>query len=171
MEGSCSIGLVYFIKWTLLPNQLKENSWHYRFNPMKKNIETETSDYSKEKWRVCDGVPTIQRATDKISFYTAQQKHFVEDVPYELRTPVAIVEGHLKFWNRRWGKMTQRWRLLAKSSACEDTVQEMPWFIARLWQESTAKMPNGSRCDFRTDCNELRYFIQILRLSQIMIRE
>ena len=40
---------------------------------------------------------------DKISFYIEQQKHFVEDVSHVLRTPVAIVEGHLKLLNR-WGK-------------------------------------------------------------------
>lgn len=40
---------------------------------------------------------------DIMSRYIVDQKRFVEDASHELKTPVAIVEGHLKLLNR-WGK-------------------------------------------------------------------
>lgn len=40
---------------------------------------------------------------DKIELSFNQQKRFVEDASHELRTPVQIMEGHLKLLNR-WGK-------------------------------------------------------------------
>lgn len=40
---------------------------------------------------------------DQIELSFNQQKRFVEDASHELRTPVQIMEGHLKLLNR-WGK-------------------------------------------------------------------
>ena len=40
---------------------------------------------------------------DRLEFSFKQQKQFVEDASHELRTPIAIIEGHLKML-KRWGK-------------------------------------------------------------------
>lgn len=45
----------------------------------------------------------INQLLDRMTHYIDQQVHFVEDASHELRTPVAIVQGHLKMLNR-WGK-------------------------------------------------------------------
>jgi two-component system sensor histidine kinase ArlS len=40
---------------------------------------------------------------DRLELSFKQQKQFVEDASHELRTPIAIIEGHLKML-KRWGK-------------------------------------------------------------------
>lgn len=65
---------------------------------------------STSRMPVTDGEDEISNLTtifnemlDNIQRYMEQQQRFVEDASHELRTPVAIMEGHLKLLNR-WGK-------------------------------------------------------------------
>lgn len=45
----------------------------------------------------------FNRLMDELELSFQQQKQFVEDASHELRTPVAIIEGHISLLNR-WGK-------------------------------------------------------------------
>ena len=57
----------------------------------------------KQNNELTDISQNINQLLDKMSDYIDQQVHFVEDASHELRTPVAIVQGHLQLLER-WGK-------------------------------------------------------------------
>ncbi|WP_025728530.1 sensor histidine kinase [Atopobacter phocae] len=67
------------------------------------NIHQVLLQEPKRKNEFYDIIFHLNHLLKRISYYLDQQKHFVEDASHELRTPVAIVEGHLNLLNR-WGK-------------------------------------------------------------------
>ncbi|GBD79628.1 two-component histidine kinase [Tetragenococcus halophilus subsp. halophilus] len=57
----------------------------------------------KSKDELADLSDIFNDMLDRMRSYTEQQEQFVEDASHELRTPVAVIEGHLKML-QRWGK-------------------------------------------------------------------
>ncbi len=70
-----------------------------RNNGFQKRIETT----SKSRDEITELTVIFNDMMTRIETSFEQQKQFVEDASHELRTPVQIMEGHLKLLNR-WGK-------------------------------------------------------------------
>ncbi|EIA21295.1 two-component sensor histidine kinase [Listeria fleischmannii 1991] len=70
-----------------------------RNNGFQKRIETT----SKSRDEISELTVIFNDMMTRIETSFEQQKQFVEDASHELRTPVQIMEGHLKLLNR-WGK-------------------------------------------------------------------
>lgn len=51
---------------------------------------------------------TFNRMMDRIESAYQRQNQFVSDASHELRTPIAIIQGHARMLER-WGKMTGKY--------------------------------------------------------------
>lgn len=71
--------------------QIKNEGLHRRVPPL--NSKDELSYL----------VTAINGLMDKVELAFQRQQHFIEDASHELRTPIAIMEGHLSLL-QRWGK-------------------------------------------------------------------
>lgn len=72
-------------------NKIRKKGFHERMEP------------SNSKDEMGELTNIFNEMMDQIELSFNQQKRFIEDASHELRTPVQILEGHLKLLNR-WGK-------------------------------------------------------------------
>jgi signal transduction histidine kinase len=108
------------------------------------------TDYHGEFTEISEG---INQMLDQTSDYIDQQIHFVEDASHELRTPVAIIEGHLNMLNR-WGKDDPE--ILAESlSASSNELERMKILVQEMLDLSRAGQVDTQYYDKTTLINEV----------------
>lgn len=78
-------------KFSTTMKKIRKKGFHERMEP------------SNSKDEMGELAHIFNEMMDQIELSFNQQKRFVEDASHELRTPVQIMEGHLKLLNR-WGK-------------------------------------------------------------------
>ncbi|HAP4733752.1 TPA: HAMP domain-containing histidine kinase [Enterococcus faecalis] len=104
---------------------------------------------------------------DRMRRYIEQQEQFVEDVYHELRTPVAIMEGHLNLLNR-WGKDDPE--ILDESlKASLQEISRMKSLVQEMLDLSRAEQVDTQYANERTDAKQVVY--QVFNNFQLVYPE
>lgn len=94
---------------------------------------------------------------DQVEQSFRQQKRFVEDASHELRTPIAIMEGHLHML-QRWGKNDAEVLDQSLQSSTEELLR-LKRLVEELLLLSRAETPDGTLGNV-VPCNNLAGMIQ-----------
>jgi two-component system, OmpR family, sensor histidine kinase ArlS len=117
--------LLSFLGGTLLSHQLLRpiHNLTDTITKIKKNGLDERVDVPDNGDEIAHLGTMFNEMMEKLQASFLQQEQFVEDASHELRTPIAIIEGHLSMLNR-WGK--------ADSAVLDESLQASLQEVVRL---------------------------------------